>query len=168
MTDDFTTRLKKVINSEEYRTFKEEHNNYYLAHGFVQLDEQGNESKEWQIGFYSETEDNIATFLTDPVKFNTFEKALKNEHAIIEELTETEKFIKTDKARTIVKEHTVENYPREKITTMIIVIQVIDGKQTYNITAVTESFSMIICKIDAKTGEIVSADKRSVLELKKE
>mgnify|MGYP000016930886 CR=1 FL=1 len=168
MVTDFKTQLKKVMESDEYKTFVKEHGDYKLAHGFVQLDSDGAESKEWQIGFYSQTQDNIATFTTDPVKFNAFEKAFKDDNASIQELTETNEFIETEQAISIVKNHTQEQYPKERIRTIIVVIQMLEGKQTYNITAVTESFTMVICKIDAKNGELLSADKRSVLELKKE
>ncbi|MFP4118954.1 MAG: hypothetical protein ACLFTH_02765 [Candidatus Woesearchaeota archaeon] len=168
MVEEFTKKLEEITASEEYKGFAKEHSDHHLAHGFAQLDKNGNETKGWQIGFYSPSQDNIATFTTNPVKFQGFEKAFKEDDATISELTETERFIETERAIENVKEHIKENHPKERIQTIIVVVQVIDDRQTYNITAVTESFTMIICKINALTGKFISTDKRSVLDLKQE
>lgn len=168
MVENFQDVMKKITKSKTYQTFKEDNPKYYMAHGFVQLDSEWNESKEWQLGLYSKANDNIAIFTKNPVKLQGYEKAFKEDGKIIEELKHIDKVKDVDTVLTTVKSHIEQTYPDERVRTTIVILQMIEGKPMFNITTVTESFTMIITKVDAQTADIVSSDKRSVLDLKKE
>ncbi|MGM5479891.1 MAG: hypothetical protein ACQESC_00355 [Nanobdellota archaeon] len=159
--------LQTLRESTEFKEWHENNESYKLAHFFMQTDTKQTMAKELQIGFYSEKEDKIASFKINPVRFEGKEKIVKQEGKGVEELKNVDACIPLDKAITIVQEYAKENYPAEPVRTIITILQTIQGTQTYSITAVTERFTMIIIKLDAKDGSILSADKRSVLDLQK-
>lgn len=162
---DFNTVYKTTVESDEYKQFIKENPDYYLAHGFTQLDGKGEQQKPWQIGFYAKNRDNLAVFTTEPTGY-TFEKAFKDGGTI--EKLEINSAKKTKEIFNIVKQLIDEKYPEELPGSYIVIIQNIDGKAGYNITAVTQSFSMINVKILAETGEVTSQKKNSILDLRKE
>jgi len=158
--------LEKLREWETYKKFIKEHNDYYLAHGFIQLTGQYQKKDAWQIGFYSSKNDNLAVFTTEPLKQLPFEEAFK-ESGIIEELPEPKTLIDFDKATGILRHLMGDEYSKEVVSSFIIILQVLKGEIIYNITAVTQSLSMIIIKMDARDGNIIEHEQRSLMDLKK-
>lgn len=166
MTKEFQEVLEQVRNSEEYKKFSKVYNDYYLAHGFIQLDKEFNQAKEWQIGFYSLTNDNLAVFETSPIKQLPLEEAFKD-GGTISELKDSKKFISTKEAIEKVKIILDEKHSHEIPNSFLLILQTINNIPIYNITAITSAFSMISTHINAITGEIVKENKSSVLDLSK-
>lgn len=166
MVREFADALTEVLDSKEYETFSKDYPSYHLAHGFIQLDKNFNQTKEWQIGFYSKNNDNLAVFETNPLKQNEFEEAFKD-GGHIDELQNPLNFISTDEAIKKVKEILNEKHSHEIPNSFLVILQVIKGIPVYNITAITIAFSMISIHIDANTGEIAKENKASVMDLKK-
>lgn len=165
---DFKDALREVKDSKPYSGFCNAHPDFYLAHGFLQLDGNRSVTKKWQIGYYSTKEDKLAVFNTEPVLLQPLEDAFKD-GGIISELTDCNSFKTTTEILTIVEDELAqEAYTKDIPTSFIVIVQVIDNIQVYNITAVTTSFSMITFRIDANTGEKISVVKRSILDLKKD
>jgi hypothetical protein len=162
---EFSEIYELVIQDEAYKIFSKQHSDYYLAHGFIQLDHTYAPSTPWQIGFYSKTNDNIAVFDTNPVTLKGIEEAFKD-GGIIDELTLP--IIPTTQAITTVQELLANDYPNEQVTSTILIVQSVAEQAIYNITVITKTFSMIITRIDATSGELISHNKRSVLDLKKD
>lgn len=167
MVNKIKPMLETIYESEKYKEFHNNYPDYYLAHCFVQLDKDGNESKQWQFGFYSPEKDNLATFFIEPaVKRGEFEEAFK-EGGIISRL-HTEELLESDKALDIVHETIDKEYKGELVNNYIFILQTVDEKPTYNVTAITASFAMITIKIDGVSGEVKDHKKRSILELRKD
>lgn len=167
MVKKFSEILNDIKESESYKEFIKNNEDYYLAHGFIQLDKDFKVSKDWQLGFYSLEKDNLALFHTKPIKFVGFEDAFKKE-GTIDELKFDENFIDIDKVETIVSELMAKEYSEETSTSYICIIQNLNGKELFNITSITASLSMITMRIDAKSGEIIDYKKSSILDLKKD
>ncbi len=165
LMQEFNDIYDEIIAHDEYKKFSKENKDYYLAHGFLQLDEKFNPSTPWQVGFYSEKNDDIAVFETNPIKLKDVEEAFK-EGGIIDMLSVP--IIPTSQALDIIKKLLAEEYAQEQGSSTILIVQSIGGQAVYNITIITKTFSMIITRIDAKSGEIISHDKRSILDLKKD
>lgn len=167
MTQEVNKIIETIYASDKYKEFHENYPDYYLAHCFAQLDKDGNESKQWQIGFYSPEKDNLATFVVNPaVKRGEFEDAFK-EGGVISRL-HFENIIEAKQAIDIVHELINKEYKGELVNSFIIIIQTVDEKAVYNITAITMAFAMITIKIDATDGKILDHKKRSILDLRKE
>jgi len=165
MVADFQTILNELLNSKEFKEFNKKNNSYYLAHGFVQLNKDLTEKSSWQIGFYSKEKDNLAVFETKPIKLIDFEEAFKKE-GHIDKLNLTPDFKTTKQILTLLKEHITKKYSSQSPNSYLMIVQVIDGKEVYNVTTITEAFSMINTRFDAKTGEIVLDEIRSILDLR--
>lgn len=164
---DFGLAWEELQASPQFETFNKDHTSYYLAHGFLQLDKEGNASKAWQIGFYSKEKDNLGVFSTSPVEFINFEDAFKEKGIISKLVFDKEVFIKTTDAVSTVKKILAADYSNEQARNYIIILQVIDDKPVYNITVITAAFSMITFQIHATSGSVLKQEKRSVLDLKK-
>jgi hypothetical protein len=167
MVTNFSQVYDKLVNSDAYKTFLKKNKGYYLAHGFVQLDNKYKAAKDWQIGFYSVEKDNLAVFDTNPPKHLSFDEAFK-EGGIISELKfDPKTFLSTtevlEKGKTIL----MEKYKGELVMNVIVILQVIGEKPVYNFTFITQAFSMITIHINAISGEIIKEVKSSVLDLKK-
>ena len=166
MVREFSEALKEVQESDKYKQFAEHHTDYYLAHGFTQLDKNGEHAKSWSIGFYSPDKDNIVSFTTSPLTKLPAEEAFKKDGTI--DKLEEEGVITTEKAFEVLEKTIHGEYPQEVVNNYIFILQVIDKKATFNVTAVTLQFNMITVRIDALTGEVIAHKKRSILDLKKE
>lgn len=167
MVTDFLIHYKNLLESEEYNLFRTEHPGYYLAHGFVQLNKNYDEEKDWQIGLYSPEKDNLAVFNTNPIKHLSFDEAFKKE-GIIQELVTGDDFLSTSECLEKAKELLIEKYKGELVMNVIVILQMIAEKAVYNFTFITQAFSMITIHVDVTSGEIIKEVKNSVLDLKKE
>lgn len=163
---DFSETVKLVTKSQDYTTFKNDHPSYELVHGFLQLNSDFTVKANWQLGYYSKDKDDLGTFDTNPVKFSGFEEAFKK-GGTIDSLGDYTKFLQTSKIIEKLDTHMKSTYSNEVANTYLIILQVIGGISVYNITIVTASFSMITIRFDALSGKIISDEKRSVLDLRK-
>jgi len=167
MIPDFGLAWEELKTSPQFETFNKDNVNYYLAHGFLQLDKDEHAVTAWQIGFYSKEKDNLGVFSTSPVEFINFEDAFKESGIISKLVFDKEVFIKTTDAISTVKKILAKDYPNEQALNYIIILQVIDDTSVYNITVITAAFSMITFRIHATSGSVLQQEKRSVLDLKK-
>lgn len=162
---EFKEAYDEIIASKDYKTFAKKQPTYYLAHGFIQLDENFKPSTDWQIGFYSKEQDNLAVFTTNPPTLKGIEEAFKD-GGVIDQLTLST--IPATEAIRNVQTILKENYENEQATSSIVIVQSIDKQAIYNITVITKTFSMIICKINATNAQIIEHKKQSILDLKKD
>ena len=100
---DFKDVLQEVKASKAYSGLCKNYPEFYLAHGFMQLDANYAMTKRWQVGYYSIKEDKLAVFSTDPVTLQPFEEAFKD-GGIIKELTEVDSLKTTEEILSIVRE----------------------------------------------------------------
>ncbi|MGE0793049.1 MAG: hypothetical protein AB7V77_02605 [Candidatus Woesearchaeota archaeon] len=165
MVKEFSEAIKELESSKEYEKFSKENPSYTLAHGFIQLNKDFSEKSPWQIGFYSKEKDNLAIFELNPIKLLDFENAFKEE-GIIQELTNLKSFVSTKQILEHLNEHITKKYSSQIPNSFLMIVQVIDGQQIYNITTITQAFMMINTRFDAKTSEIILDEIRSVLDLR--
>lgn len=168
MVQEFYEALQSVLDSSEYERFCKNHPDYYLAHGFIQLDKDGHATAPWQIGFYSKKKDNLCVFTTQPVTQQGFEEAFKDGGVISELGFEKDSFISSQKAIETVASEVAKNHPNEQPLNHIVILQIIDKIPVYNITVVTASFAMITFRIDALTGAVLKEEKKSIMDLRKD
>lgn len=168
MIEDFAKIYEKLVDSDAYKQFQRDHEGYYLAHGFVQLDNKYEAAKDWQLGFYSIEKDNLAVFETNTPKLLSFDEAFKDGGTISELKFDKDKFVTTQFALEYGKNLLAEKYKGELVMNVIVILQVIGEQPTYNLTFITQAFSMITIHVDALSGEIKKEVKNSVLDLKKQ
>jgi hypothetical protein len=164
-------QIKKVVeeltNSKEFRLWKEDNKESYLAHLFRMMDEP-NEGI-WQLGYYNPKEDKITTFIfeNEGIKIvppsDIFKKpdtelnALDIESVSIDWMTALEN----------ASEFREKEYRNEWPVKSFFILQSITEGVIYNLTLVTKTFNTLNIKVSAKTGKIISSKLTSLFEIAK-
>ncbi len=153
----FQEILKKLQKSKEFAEFKKDNQDFYLCAGFFVIDfESSNETK--QIDFFMSKKNKIATFiLNDTIK-------LRIEDAIEKKFDEVNSKIKIELPEAIEK---AKKECKSKINKIIAILQVLEGRQVWNLTCMLEGFSMLLLHIDSQSGEITKKEKRGLFDFVK-
>lgn len=154
--------FEEIKSSEEYKEFRKHEKGAYLIHATL-ITEPGKKTS-WEFGYYHPSRDTITTFTVNPVKRSGEEEAFKKEKTAINKLNMNTVKTTYEEALKQCEEHRKKNYPGDQIIKIIAILQNLH-KQLWNITLITRSFSIINIKIDAKTSEILSASKSSIMDL---
>jgi len=151
---DFHKTLERLHASKEYKSWKEEHEGFYLAHAFVMQDEAN--IGVMQIGYYNPKKDRMATFIISPDKIAIVpdQEVMKAEQCISELDVEKIK-LTVEEAISTAKKCIEENYAKEMILKSFFIIQEIEEIPLFNITYLTQGFKTINIKINASNGVIV-------------
>ena len=158
---EFHEVLKQVQRTEEFQTWKKDHENYFLAHAFVLLDEPNKDI--WQIGFYNSEKEKMATFIYDKGSISIVpdQEVLKTGDSIKPLLQEDVKLTVAEaleKAKEVMEEH----YKGKQVMKTFFIIQHIEDRSVFNITHLTQGFETINIKVSTIDGKIV---KHSVSRL---
>lgn len=153
----FQEILKKLQKSKEFADFKKNNEDCYLCAAFFIFDfESGNETK--QIDFFMLKKNKIATFiLNDKIK-------LRIEDAIEKKFDEVNPKIKIELSEAVER---AKKECKSKVNKIIAILQVLEGKQVWNITCMLEGFSMLLLHIDSQSGEITKKEKRGLFDFVK-
>ncbi len=154
--------LSRLENSELFQNWKKENKKSYLASFFINLPGQEN----WQIDFYNPKQDTMISFIVeDDIKIAEESKVFKAKDTKVEELSIRDVKIFFKEANEIVDKLVKESYNNEQINQKIIILQKIN-MTLWNATCLTNSFSVLNIKIDAKNGDILSDNISSLLAFK--
>jgi hypothetical protein len=158
--------IKLLESNSEYRDWKKIHKTYYLVHLFKMADEANKDI--WQIGYYGKEEDKITTFLVekDIVKVIPEGEIFREEEHSLKKLDLLNVKIDYSEALKIAHELHAKNYKQEQIFKAIMILQHLE-EQIWNVTFVTSSFKTLNIKINAETGQIISHDIQSLIEMSK-
>ncbi|MGV8141545.1 MAG: hypothetical protein ACP5NW_03845, partial [Candidatus Woesearchaeota archaeon] len=143
-----------IESSDEFKIFIDKNPHYYLVHVFriIDNDNLGN----WQIGYYSKDTDKIVVFEynNDLVMMHAPEDALKKEE-YINRLDLGALKIREDDVLRICEDTLKDEYPKEIANKRIILLQNLpEFGQVWNITIVTLAFSIINVKVGADSGNV--------------
>jgi hypothetical protein len=154
--------IEKLEASDVFKEWKKENRDAYLTHAFIMIDP--NIKQEWQIGYYTESNDKITTFdISEKIIKNPPAEAFKKEGAISKLDIEKVKvpFEKAAETADIIQK---QKYSRCAATNKIIILQTIT-KQVWNITYVSVTMETLNIKIDAETGEVISDSMKSLFKI---
>ncbi|MBN2457519.1 hypothetical protein JXB31_00120 [Candidatus Woesearchaeota archaeon] len=155
------TLKARLESSEEFNIWKKDNPGFYLAHMFLMT------GHEPQLGYYNKETDTVVTFdISERITVNPASEVFK-ESGIIEELSVDGVVLGTDAADTIARDVMDREYPGQAIDKEIVILQVLSGIAVYNITFITKSFCTINIRVNAKTKEVISHEKRSIMDLRK-
>ncbi len=145
----FQEKLKKLLDSQEFKSWKESHNDFFLAHAFLMQD------GEWQFGFFNPKTEKMVTFICgEKIVHNNEEEILKSD-AKISELNPDDVKVSINDALEKAKEILKKEYSKQIITKHFIIIQNIT-QPIFNITFLAQNFNTVNIKIDAKTGKVIN------------
>ncbi len=163
---EFQEVFKAVQETDNFKEWKKEHENYFLAHAFVILDEPNKDI--WQLGFYNQEKEKMATIIYDKGSISIVQdqEVLKGEGQI-KPLVPEEVKLKVAEALEKAKEVMDEHYKGRGITKTFFIIQHIENNSVFNITHLTMGFETINIKVSTIDGKIVkhTAKKTSRIRL---
>jgi hypothetical protein len=155
--------IEYVQTSEKYQSFSKEQPEYYLAHCFCTIDKQG--KSPWQIGYYSKKTQKIVSFTADEAIIQHDEDDAFRKEGHVPKLEEKEVSISVEEALAKADAYKEAHHPAEDVTKRIIILQSMKGAPVWNITLITNIFSLINMHVHADTAEVLSTNVDSVLNL---
>ncbi|MGM5484992.1 MAG: hypothetical protein ACQEP1_03930 [Nanobdellota archaeon] len=162
---------KKIIDnleeSEEFKKFKEENPDTYLAHVFKMLDKQNVE--EWQIGYYDKSNRKVTTFVynekTETIQKNPESETFRKEDSHIKELKKEDINTNLNQAMQKVEKLRNEKYSKHPVEKSFFILQNL-GNPVWNFTLVTKTFNVLNVKVNASSGEVEEDNLSSIFDFK--
>ena len=148
--------IEELEKTKEFKEWKKEHPQYYLAHGFMMPEE----STEWQVGYTDG--DKITTFFVYPIQILPEQECYKEPGDKVKKLDKDELKLSLEKAKEIFDKTKKEKYRAETILKTIIIVQN-NGKNIYNITGLAMSMKTLNVKIDME-GKVISDSLFSIMD----
>ena len=155
--------VEHIESSNEFKEFIKENPKNYLVHLFSMMDTEHKD--DWQVGYYSKKLDKITVFEFNDGKITVMlaEEAFKEKNYIAP-LNINEIKVSVDQAMQTVQDILKNNYSTESLAKAIVLLQNLpEFKQLWNITIVTPTFNVINIKVNAITGEVIKHSKESLI-----
>ena len=154
--------LDAVEESAEFKTWNQEHSDYFLAHVFRSLDNLG--EGEWQVGYYLPKTQKMTTFIpaTPEKKIDVARDldVLKPQGLL--PLDKATIHIDSTTALTAAAKKRAETYGTEPILKTFFLMQNSDNGTIYNITYFTQSFKTINLHISASDASVLEHSKNNL------
>ncbi|MBN2420826.1 hypothetical protein JXB27_00950 [Candidatus Woesearchaeota archaeon] len=145
--------IAKLEKSKEFVSWKKEAKPAYLAHAFVMNDEAN--KGLWQIGYFNPKTNLITVFVVNGnIQRQPDAEVFKEQKKMVAPLKLSEVKLDEIKAMEEGKKVLDENYKGTEVFRSFMILQDLDKVgQVWNITFVTQKFTTVNVKIDAKTGK---------------
>lgn len=156
--------LDNLEGSEEFRRWKKEHAESYLAHIF-RMDNRDGEDL-CLVGYYN-SDDTITSFEINgkDIILKSCEEIFKKDSSAVKMLEMDKVSLDFDQIKSIAEEFREEKYKNELPSKKIFILQNIDLGQIWNVTIVTLTFNTLNLKIDANTGEVIEHNLTSLMQM---
>ena len=166
---DLKPALKKLEKDSCFKEWYNKNRGTYLSYAFKIPQEMG--SDEWQLGFYDEKKDKIATFVIagDEVNIRAEEEIFKKEEMKVNKVELDMVKLTFDSVINKANDFQKNKFPKDKSMKTIAILQNISGfGNIWNITFITEAFNTLNIKIDASNGKILEHIISSIFAFRKE
>lgn len=161
MVDCLKKDIAHLNNLKEFKEYKHSNINSYLCAAFMII--EPNNKSDWQIDYYNPDNDRITTFGIYPNIEKKESSTIHKGDSKICELNMENIDIGLDNSLNIASSVMAKNYPSEKATKIIIILQNINKKETWNVTYLTSSFKIFNLNIDAQDGSILKEKFENIL-----
>lgn len=155
--------VEKLLASEEYKKFKEEHKDSFLVAGFFIIDLELGKNIH-QIDYYLPKEKKVAAFtLDDAVKVQIMDILTDKVPEELDIDTKTD----LDELKGIIEDEMKNRNMTESIKKIIAVIQNIEGKKTWNLNCILSEMSLLRVHVEDESKSVLMMEKSSLLDLMK-
>jgi hypothetical protein len=163
---EFSEALEKLEGSKEFKEWKNKNKDMHLVHGFTMLNSSKEEPINWQIGYYDKKEDKITPVeVGADVSIGGPQQIFKKEGSVAK-LDSSKIKIKLSKALAENEKVRLEKYAKDEPMKIFVVVQNIDEfGNVWNITTATNTMNTINVKIDAENGEIKSVRTENFMQM---
>lgn len=162
---EFKDVLHQLEQSKEFVAWRKDHEQSFLAHGFLLLDEANKDS--WQIGYYNH-DGTMTTFVASEnhVEVIPDQEVLRSDHDILP-LQEKEVVFGVEDVLKKGREYHHLHHPREVVLKQFFILQEAPTGALYNLTFFFQSMKTLNMKFSATTGELLSHSFQSLMEFDK-
>ena len=156
--------MTKLEEKEEFRKWKQNHNDSYLVHIFIM--DSVNEINNYSIGYYNK-DDTITTFEIkgDDISIKSDEEIFKPDDEKVKELDISQAKLTYNQIMDIAEDFRIKNYKSEIPNKNISILQNLEQGIIWNITLITIGFNTLNIKIDANTGEVLGHNLTSLMQM---
>jgi len=164
---EFLEAIKKLEDSNEFKEWRKKNKEMYLVHGFTMLGSFKEDPMNWQIGYYNKKDDKITPIEVDGgISIGQPQDAFKKNESI-KKLDLKKIKINAKKALDDNEKARLEKYAKEEPMKIFVIIQNIEEfGDVWNITTATNTMNTINTKIDAESGEIKSIKTENFMKMK--
>jgi len=157
--------IKQLQESTQFKDWKKEHADSFLANAFILLDDAY--QAVWQLSYYNQN-NTLTPFLVkdEGIEISDESEIFKKDETKVLELDISKIGLEYDQALDLAKECKDKKYKVEDISKTIIILQHLDIGQVYNFTFLTKTLKTINIKIDSNTGEILHEEVRSLMDFR--
>jgi hypothetical protein len=156
-----TETIEEFEQTEKFQSFQND-NDHYLVHAFTMHEGSWD---DWQLGYYSKEKDKVVVFeLGETVTRQPEDDVLKEEGTVAELAIDAVE-VQPDDALDTVQGVKDDDYPHETVGKTILILQDQGDGPVYNVTLVTDQFSLINVKVNAISGDVKSSSKDSIMDL---
>jgi len=164
----FAEALEKLEKSAEFRDWKKENVDSYISCGFLVID--GDQMREWQIGYYNKVRDTITNFVIgdNDIEIGEASDVFKEENTTVKKLELSEVKLNLSQALEAALKVKNDKYMQEIVIKKIILLQNLEKYgNIWNVTFVTKAFKTLNIKINANDGAVLEDGIISVIEFEK-
>jgi len=155
--------VEKLGASEEFKQFKEQHNDAYLAAGFFIIDLEANQSLH-QIDYYIPSEKKVAAFtLDDQIKLQILDTVSEKKPEPLSLNTN----IDLDAIEGILEDEMKNRNITESIKKIIAVIQTVEGKKLWSINSVLSGMDILKAHVEDESKTVLKMEKDSIMNYMK-
>lgn len=162
---EFKDILHSLEKSKEFVAWRKNHDESFLAHGFLLLDEANKD--DWQIGYYN-PDGTMTTFVASEkhVEVIPDQEVLRSDTDILP-LQPKEVVFTVEDVLKKGREYHQLHHPREVVLKQFFILQESPTGAIYNLTFFFQSMKTLNMKFSATTGELVSHSLQSLMEFDK-
>jgi len=163
----FKQFVSDIESNSAYKDWAGEHGSY-LANIFYMR----SETVILQAGYYNKKTDKMASIALTEGKLDITEEkeVFKRPETEIQRLVLDEVEIDYEKMQGLLKTFIADSYPKQKLTKEIVILQngEVENKPhlLWNVTYITDTFKVLNIKVDAKDGNILKHELRSIMEFR--
>jgi hypothetical protein len=150
-----------LLRNPLFMEWQKENPDHFLAHGFIMSG--GEVVPEWQIGYYNKREDRIIVFVIGETVTQNPPSELFKKDSGVRELFIDEITTDSDEALAAAEALRATKYKGHEPLKTMILLQHLQRGQLWNVTFVTNTFSVCNIKLDAKTLDILSDSCETLL-----
>ncbi len=158
---------ERLIKDKKFVEWQKKHQDFYLAHAFIMVGAENNLA-DWQFGYYNPKTDKLVSFIIvgDELKQVPEKEIMKERGKKIGKLIFENIKINLEDLFGAVDKILNEKYNKVKSVKTVIIAQNLGTtqkpKEVFNVTVLTDKFSMINMRISVENGKVLEHKKTQI------
>ena len=163
---DIKLALKNLENNGNFMKWRSKNQSNYFSYAFKIMEEA---REDWHLGFYDKSKDKVTTFVMsgDLIEIRHEEELFKREETSVRAIDLSKIKLTFDGILAKAREFQKKNFPKDSsIKTIVILQNLAELGNIWNLTFVTQAFNTLNLKIDASYGKILEHNITSIFSFR--